>query len=84
MSSNPLAGIGICLKKKGGICVQGNNIVRGLIMSYSFRAPGQAYQTSSSLLTISKVGVLGTILFIRFLSSFVTRLGVMGMQGVNG
>lgn len=43
-----------------------------------------AYQTSSELWTISKVGVLGTIFFIRFLSSFVTKEGVTGMQGVKG
>lgn len=44
----------------------------------------QAYQTSSALLTISSVGVLGTIFLIRLLSSLVTRLGVTGMQGVKG
>jgi hypothetical protein len=42
------------------------------------------YQTSSELLTISVVGVLGTILFILLLSSLVTREGVMGTTGVYG
>lgn len=40
------------------------------------------HQTSSVFLTISVVGVLGIIFFIRFLSSLVTREGVMGTQGV--
>lgn len=42
------------------------------------------YQTSSELLTISKVGVLGTILFMRLRSSLVTKPGVIGTRGVYG
>jgi hypothetical protein len=46
--------------------------------------PKILYHTSSEDFTISNVGVLGTILFIRFRSSLVTNVGVIGTQGVNG
>ena len=42
------------------------------------------YHTSSSLLTISSVGVLGTIFFILFRSALVTNVGVIGMMGEKG
>jgi hypothetical protein len=42
------------------------------------------HQYSSSPLTISTVGVLGSILRIRFRSALVTTLGVMGTSGENG
>jgi hypothetical protein len=43
-----------------------------------------SYHTSSSPLTISTVGVLGSNLRIRFRSARVTKLGVMGTTGENG
>jgi len=42
------------------------------------------YQTSSSFFTISTVGVLGSNLFILFLSALVTSEGVIGITGENG
>ena len=42
------------------------------------------YQTSSSFLTISMVGLFGLYFFIRLRSALVTSEGVMGMQGVWG
>lgn len=46
--------------------------------------PSDDYQISSSLLTISTVGVLGSNLFILFLSALVTKDGVIGTTGLNG
>lgn len=42
------------------------------------------YQISSSLLTISTVGVFGSNLFILFLSALVTKDGVIGTTGEKG
>lgn len=42
------------------------------------------YQISSSLLTISTVGVFGSNLFILFRSALVTKDGVIGTTGLNG
>ena len=49
-----------------------------------FWKQGVHHHTSSSLRTISTVGVFGIALLILFLSSLVTSEGVIGMQGVNG
>jgi hypothetical protein len=42
------------------------------------------YQISSDDLTISRVGVLGFMLFMRLRSALVTSEGVIGMHGVCG
>jgi len=56
-------------------------------MIFSFFAlflSSHSYHTSSSPLTISTVGVLGSNLRMRLRSARVTKLGVMGTTGEKG
>lgn len=55
-----------------------------MIQTTFYRPSGAFYQISSDDLTISKVGVLGFMLFMRLRSALVTSEGVIGIHGVCG